>query len=138
MASPALHLHVDPTPLAIVRRAATDEIPSWAFAGPGPAAVVRRDGELSIVCAQARVPAGEVRAEGWRALEVAGPLALQLTGVLSAIAGPLAAAGIPLFAVSTSDTDLVLVRQDDLRAAATALVEAGHRVTRPGDVSRVS
>ena len=59
-------------------------------------------------------------------LEVEGPLPFHLTGVLSSIAAPLAAAGVSLFAVSTFDTDYVLVKQDVLASALRALREAGH------------
>jgi hypothetical protein len=59
---------------------------------------------------------------------VQGPLDLTLTGVLAALAGALAEAGVSLFAVSTYDTDYLLVRQKDLDRAAAALRAAGHTV----------
>jgi hypothetical protein len=59
---------------------------------------------------------------------VAGPLDFSLTGILSAIAEPLAAAGIPIFAVSTYDTDYVFVKTDRSTDAAAALTSAGHTV----------
>ena len=84
--------------------------------------------DTSIVCASARVPDG-VRAErGWRALTVEGPLDFALTGVLAALAVPLADAGVSIFAVSTYDTDHVLVRSDRLADAVEALRAAGHSV----------
>jgi hypothetical protein len=80
------------------------------------------------VCPAARVP-DDVRAErGWRALAVAGPLDFALTGVLAALAGPLADAGVSIFAIATYDTDYVLVRADRLADAVGALRAAGHRV----------
>jgi hypothetical protein len=60
---------------------------------------------------------------------VRGPLDFNLTGVLAGLATPLATAGISIFAVSTYDTDYVLVRNDDLDVAVRALREAGHLVT---------
>jgi hypothetical protein len=105
-------------------------LPEWASPGDGDQlhAVVRTAAEVSVVCAAQRVPAG-VRAErGWRALAVEGPLDLALTGVLAALAVPLARAGVPIFAVSTYDTDYVLVRSDRLEDALDALREAGHTV----------
>jgi hypothetical protein len=104
-------------------------LPGWAEPGDGGLhAVVRTVAEVSVVCAAERVP-DDVRAErGWRALEVAGPLDFALTGVLAAIAVPLARADVSIFAVSTFDTDYVLVRADRLAAAVRALREAGHRV----------
>jgi hypothetical protein len=108
-------------------------VPEWASPRDGDAlhAVVHTAAETSIVCAAARVPDG-VRAErGWRALTVEGPLDFALTGVLAALAVPLAEAGVSIFAVSTYDTDHVLVRSDRLRDAVEALRAAGHRVARP-------
>jgi hypothetical protein len=70
-----------------------------------------------------------VRAErGWRALRVRGPLSFDLTGVLAAVLAPLAVAQVPVFALSTYDTDHVLVRASDLGRAVKALVAAGHDV----------
>ena len=85
--------------------------------------------ELSIVCAAAFVP-GDVRSEkGWRCLSVAGPIAFEETGVLSSVAAPLAEAGIGIFAISTFDTDYVLVPGRRLADAVRALAAARHRVT---------
>jgi uncharacterized protein len=116
--------------LAIARLEAGQSLPAWA-AAPGDAglhAVVHTRSELSIVCAGARVPDG-VRAErGWRALAVEGPLDLGLTGVLAALLAPLADAGVAIFAVSTYDTDYVLVRAERLTEAVAALRAAGHAV----------
>ena len=88
----------------------------------------RTPDELSVVCAADAVPAG-VRAErGWKALAVDGPLAFELTGILAGLTGVLARAGVPLFALSTHDTDLLLVREADLERAVAALRAAGHEV----------
>ncbi len=81
-----------------------------------------------MVCAREAVPAG-VRCEGgFRCLRVAGTLDFALVGVLAALLAPLAAAGVSAFAVSTFDTDYLLVREADLGRAADALRAAGHRV----------
>ncbi|MEA2380663.1 MAG: uncharacterized protein QOH72_634 [Solirubrobacteraceae bacterium] len=81
------------------------------------------------MCAAARVPDGARAESGWRALGVDGPLDFALTGVLAAVAVPLAEAGVSIFAVSTYDTDYVLVRADRLPDAVAALRGAGHSVT---------
>ncbi len=65
---------------------------------------------------------------GYRAFRVQGPLPLNLIGILDAIARPLAEARISIFAISTYETDYVLVKQRDLPAARTALVGAGHHI----------
>jgi uncharacterized protein len=107
-------------------------VPAWAAAEPAADAgalhaIVRTAAEVTVVCPADRVPR-DVRAErGWRALAVEGPLDLALTGVLAALLEPLARAGIPIFAVSTYDTDHVLVRAQRLDEAVAALSAAGHR-----------
>ena len=117
--------------LAVARLAPDAPLPEWASLAPGGGAlhaVVRTAAELSVVCADAAVPDG-VRAErGWRALTVAGPLDLALTGVLASLAVPLAEAGVAIFAIATFDTDYLLVRRERLSDAVTALRAAGHRV----------
>jgi hypothetical protein len=130
MTPPALALRVLPETLAVARLAEDAAVPAWAFAGPGVAAVLRRSGELTVVCAQDRVAAhdGLVVERGWRALEVQGPLDFALTGILAVLAGTLAAAGISIFALSTFDTDVLLVRADRLDQAVAALRTDGHEV----------
>lgn len=74
------------------------------------------------------VPAGIQCQADWRCLKVAGPLDFDLTGVLSAILDPLAVAEISIFAVSTYDTDYLLVKSDNLERAICAMRAAGHQV----------
>jgi hypothetical protein len=83
---------------------------------------------ISVVCPSAAAPPSEDARPGWRLLTVRGPLEFDLTGVMAALAGELAAAGVTLLAVSTYDTDHVLVRSADLDRAVKALREAGHEV----------
>ena len=81
-----------------------------------------------MVCAEGAVPS-EIRHQGgWRALAVRGPLAFELTGVLASLATPLAAAGVSIFALSTFDTDYLLVPEERLSPALAALDAAGHRL----------
>jgi hypothetical protein len=104
-------------------------LPDESPASPTPVfSVTRTATELSIVCEAAGAPAGAEVEGGWRALRVAGPLAFELTGVLSSLANPLAAAGVPIFALSTFDTDYLLVAEANLPTALGALRRAGHRV----------
>ena len=111
---------------AVARLAADAPVPAWA-AAPAPfASVTRTSAELSIVAPAAAVPAG-VRAEsGWTVLRLQGPFAFDQTGILASFATPLAEAGIGIFAVSTFDTDYVLVKTARLSAALAALRAAGH------------
>jgi len=98
------------------------------FAGPGLVSVTRTAGELSVVCPSESAPVGIESEPGWRLLTVRGPFEFTLTGILAALAGALAADGVPLFALSTFDTDHLLVKDADLARATDALREAGHDV----------
>jgi hypothetical protein len=89
------------------------------------------DGECSLVCQTAFAPVETAaREDGWRAFRVKGSMAFGLVGVLSRITGTLAAAGIAVFAVSTFDTDYVLVKAERFEAALCALGAEGFAVER--------
>jgi hypothetical protein len=121
-----LKFRVPAEKLAVCRLASDSHIPVWAHAG-GFFCVARTAEELSIVCDESRVPDG-VRAEkDWVALKLEGPFPFSVTGVLASFIQPLAHAGIPIFAISTFDTDYVLVKSVDLERAEKALGEAGHQ-----------
>lgn len=120
----AIELTVLPGRLAVCRLEPGAAPPAWAIGGALWSITGTAD-ELSVVCEEGRAPEGVRREAGWRALKVAGPLDFALTGVLSAIAGPLAEAGVSIFAVSTFDTDYVLVKEERLGAAVAALRAAG-------------
>lgn len=112
--------------LALCRLGGGEDVPGWARGEL--VATVRTAEELSLVCAAEAVPA-DVRSDGgWRALRVAGTLDLALTGVLAELLTPLAAAEVPIFAVSSYDTDYVLVPGRRLEAAIEALTTAGHEL----------
>ena len=97
--------------------------------------VGRTDSELSLVCETGRVPERALaREDGWRAFRVAGTLPFSLTGILSGIAAPLAAAKVGIFAVSTYDTDYILVKAENLGPAMDALTRAGYEFCRGGNM----
>lgn len=121
-----LKLKLLPGRFAVCRLEAGASLPPWAH-GEGFSSVTQTAAELSIVCREERVPAAGVRCEtGWRVFEVEGPLPFEATGVLASIAAPLAAAEIPIFAISTFDTDYLLVKEADRSRAAGALTACGH------------
>lgn len=125
-------LAVLPGTLAICRLPANVPPPNWALAGEDFLAFVRTDTELSVVLPSGRAPEAAVRDDGWRALRVSAELELSLIGVLASLTTPLAEAEIPSFAISTHDTDYLLVKDDALEAARAALMEAGHRFVAEG------
>ena len=92
--------------------------------------ITRTTSELSVVCESAGVPDGVRADHGWRALAVNGPLALNTVGVLAELSVPLGVTGVSIFAVSTYDTDYLLVREADVDRSAEALSAAGHTVNR--------
>ena len=111
---------------SVCRFAGGEKIPSDIFQAPGFASVTRTDREISIVRETALAPAMNEREEaGWRMLMVEGPLDFGLVGILSAITAPLAKAGVSVFALSTFDTDYVMVKETALDAAFAALTGAG-------------
>ena len=121
-------LTVVETPLAVSRLEATSRIPAWVDHAGDFVSITRTTDELSIVCAMDAVPK-DVPMEGpWRAIRVHGPLVMTLIGVVAALANPLADAGISIFAISTYDTDYILVHEPDFEAAISALTAAGHTV----------
>ncbi len=102
-------------------------MPTWA-SGARFLTITRTASELSIVCEEKMVPK-EVHAERSRRLmQIEGTLAFTLTGVLASVAAPLASAGVSVFAVSTYDTDYLLVSEADLQEATQVLEAAGHAI----------
>lgn len=101
--------------------------PAWAFEGEFWS-VTRAPGELSVVCAAANVPDGVKAEKGWAALRLHGPFEFTLTGILARVLNPLRDAGVGIFALSTFDTDYVLVSGARLGDAVSALRAAGHTV----------
>ena len=103
--------------------------PAWAFGGE-LWSVTRTPDELSVVCAAGQVPAGVQAAKGWTALKLHGPFDFGLTGILASVLNPLRDAGVGIFALSTFDTDYVLVAREQVDEAVAALRDAGHAVSR--------
>ncbi len=124
-----LELTLLPERFAISRLPADSSIPAWAAQGPF-FSVTRTGDELSVVCEISRVPTGVQSQCGWRVFKVHGPFVLSEIGVLAALTGPLAEAKISLFAVSTFETDYLLVASATLSTAMAALERAGHAIHR--------
>jgi hypothetical protein len=122
-----LSLIARPGTFSVVRLGPRARVPRWARAGP-VLSITRTPSELSIVCLSDRAPRRLRREDGFRCLEVAGPIAFDAVGVLHAIAAPLARAAIPILAISTFDTDLIFVRRERFEDAVAALTRAGHRI----------
>ncbi len=114
--------------VSVCRLDPSSGIPNWAVTG-GLFSVTRTAEELSVVCPEGAVPE-DVRCEkGWRVLKLEGPFEFSEVGVLASLTAPLAEAGIAIFAISTFDTDYVLVKEERLDLAVAALRDRYHEVT---------
>jgi hypothetical protein len=126
-ASKTLTLELLPNTLAVCKLDPTHSIPKWATSGEFYS-VSKTPDELSIVCDNNAVPE-DVKAEReWRCFKVKGPLDFSLTGIFAALANPLAQAGISIFAISTFDTDYLMVKNNLLNKAVQILLAVGHSV----------
>jgi hypothetical protein len=117
-----LQLEILPQPLTVckVEGLACFDMSGLYFVGS-------TDHEMSLVCETDRTPENTLaREDGWRALRVAGTLDFSLTGILSKLATVLADAGVGIFAISTYDTDYILVKAENLDRATAALNKAGY------------
>lgn len=114
-----------PQRLACLRLEPGSVIPEWVY-GSRFFSITRTEEEVSIFCDSERMEDVEGKIDGWRAFRVAGQLDLQLTGILSALAMPLAAKQIPVFSISTHDTDYMLMRSEYVEEARDVLRRAGH------------
>ena len=121
-----MKLIVLPQTLAVCRLAPHEEIPIWVFQQRLLLSITYTSDELSIVCSVASVPA-DIRCEKpWQAIKVQGPLDFSLTGILASLTTPLAVENIPLFALSTFDTDYILVKEQNVERAKSVLKRHGH------------
>ena len=91
--------------------------------------VGKTDEEISLVCATASVPANTIaREDGWRGFRFEGVLDFSLTGILSKLSGILAENGIGIFAVSTYNTDYILVKAENFDRSLSVLESAGYEI----------
>ncbi len=127
----SLHLEAIEVRLAVCRLDAFGDVPPWVDRSGAFTSVTRTSDELSVVCAYDDVPEGVPREGPWRAFRVQGPIVMTLIGVVAALANALADAGISIFAISTFDTDYILVHEPDFDRAVGALTNAGHFVVGP-------
>jgi hypothetical protein len=105
--------------LCILRFAPETKLTADFVNASGFLSVTRTDEELSVVCQSGNTPSASPQKtdDGWKAFKVKGPLDFSLTGILAAIAKPLAENGVSIFAVSTFDTDYVLVKEENFSRA---------------------
>jgi hypothetical protein len=110
---------------AIVRLSADASIPEWATKGDFTS-ITRTAEELSIVCSADNIPRDVDRGPSWICLKLEGPFPFSQTGVLLSFIEPLSNHGLPIFAISTYDTDYVFIPQEHTVRALALLHQAGH------------
>jgi|SRR5690242_11243111 hypothetical protein len=114
-----------PDTFSICRLPADAPIPEWS-AIPSFASITRTADELSIVFPTAIAPHNAKCEAPWTCFKLEGPFPFAQTGVLTSFIDPLATKGVPIFAISTFDTDYVLVKQEFAETALKTLQAAGH------------
>ena len=113
--------------LAVCRLERNDMIPDFATKGEF-FSITKTEDELSIVCSSEVVPEGVKCEKDWRALKIEGPLDFSLIGILSSISSVLAKNKISIFAISTYDTDYILVKKDFISKAISILEEENYEI----------
>ncbi len=108
--------------LAVCRLEVNKPIPNWVIKSSFYS-VTKTDDELSIVCLEEVVPAHIKSEKGWRAIKVDGELDFSQTGILASLAVLLTEAKISIFAVSTFNTDYILLKSDKLNKAVNTLTK---------------
>ncbi|HET8845435.1 MAG TPA: ACT domain-containing protein [Ktedonobacteraceae bacterium] len=122
-----LALSLLPEAFAVCRFAPGTPLPEWvqtdsffSFSGTPE--------ETSLVCSMISIPSDVKADRGWRCFKIQGPLPFSLVGVLNSVTVPLAQAHISIFAVSTYDTDYILIKESVLPQALSILTDAGHTI----------
>lgn len=116
-----------PATFAICRLAPDAPIPASIATAPF-ISTTRTAEELSIVCPVSQVPQNAKSESPWTCFKLEGPFPFSLTGVLASFIDPLAQSGVPIFAISTFDTDYVLVKEESAATALETLQAAGHEL----------
>ncbi|MEZ6014586.1 MAG: ACT domain-containing protein [Planctomycetota bacterium] len=124
MPAPTFELVVHDERLTIARLAPTAALPSWALGRF--VTVSRTPSELSVICAEQHVPPEVTQERGRIAFGIAGTVPMSTIGVLAALTRALAAVEVPVFVVSTYDTDYLLVTAERFERARAALEAEGH------------
>jgi hypothetical protein len=112
---------------AIVRFAPGATIPRWATKGSFTS-ITRTADELSVVCSADSVPKDVDPGLRWICFKLEGPFAFSQTGILLSFIEPLSYRNVPIFAISTYDTDYVLVQEEHSQSAFDALIATGHEL----------
>ena len=119
-----------PDHLTVCQLSPDSPFPSWAV-GNNILSLTRSTEELSIVCESTAVPKNIIAESGWRALKIQGPLDFSQIGILTALSTILAEAEISIFAISTYNTDYLLIKENNIIKGKQALSQAGYKILDP-------
>ncbi len=112
----------------ICRLPPSSSLPSWAFTGPF-ISITKTNDELSIITIDDNRLPKDIQCErNWKCFKLKGSFPFDMTGVLSSILNPLANADVGILAVSTFDTDYVMIKEKNLQIAIDVLKQNGHKV----------
>jgi hypothetical protein len=114
-------------PYAILRLAPDAPVPAWATSREFTS-ITRTVDELSIVCPAGNIPKDVPASPRWMCLKLEGPFLFSQTGILLSFIQPLSGNSVPIFAVSTYDTDYVFIPEEHMGGAVELLRQAGHEL----------
>ncbi|MBY2478332.1 ACT domain-containing protein [Clostridioides difficile] len=112
---------------AVCRLNNDSKIPTWIDT-KNFYSITKTEDELSIVCSNNNIPSDVKSEKEWRILKILGPLDFSLIGILSKLSGLLAENKISIFAISTYDTDYILIKEKDIKNACKILNCNGYEV----------
>lgn len=112
---------------AVCRLNSNSKIPTWIDT-KNFYSITKTDDELSVVCSNNNIPSDVKSEKEWRILKILGPLDFSLIGILSKISGLLADNKISIFAISTYDTDYILIKENDIKNACKILNCNGYEI----------
>jgi hypothetical protein len=122
-----LTIEILPDNYSIYRFKSGSEIPDWIYKSEFYS-ITKTNEETSVVAFQTDDAAGLKCSRDWRVLKIAGPLDFSLVGIVADVTSTLKDKNIPVFIISTYDTDYILIKQNDLIAGIIALEERGHNI----------
>jgi len=127
MSKMILKMRVIDGTFGVCRLSSMEKLPNWIEINEFYS-ITKTEDELSIVCSDKNIPNEITHENDWKIIKVEGPLDFSLTGVLSSLSTALANQGISIFAISTYDTDYILVKNKDIENAINVLSKEGHQI----------
>lgn len=122
-----LTLEVLSDTLGVCKLDTKQPIPPWAYQGRF-FSITKTMEELSIICSEKNIPEFVLCERDWKAFKVQGTLDFGLVGILAKLTTAFAEAGLGIFAISTYNTDYILVKAKDFDCAVHALRNDGHKI----------